>query len=117
MAERPPCVGVVTVDDQAPFRSVAREVIDATDGFELLGEAESGEEALALAERLAPDLVVVDVRMPGMDGFETARRLSAANPATTILLVSTDELAGTNCDWAFLPKRAFGRAALQRLFP
>ena len=70
-------VGVMTVDDQAVFRQAAREVIEATDGFEYLGEAGSGEEALALAGELDPDLVLVDIRMPGIDGFETARRLSA----------------------------------------
>ena len=115
-----PFVGVVTVDDQASFRRVAREVIDATAGFELLGEAESGEEALALAGKLAPDLVVLDVCMPGMDGVETARRLSAANPAATIVLVSADEMAETACDScgaaAFLPKQAFGQVALRRLW-
>jgi DNA-binding NarL/FixJ family response regulator len=120
MAGHRPFIGVVTVDDQASFRRVAREVIDATAGFELLGEAESGEEALALAGELAPDLVVVDVCMPGMDGVETARRLGAANPATTIVLVSADELAGTACAScgaaAFLPKQAFGQAALRRVW-
>ena len=51
-------------------------MIEATDGFEHLGEAGSGEEALALVRELDPDLVLVDVRMPGINGFETARRLA-----------------------------------------
>jgi CheY-like chemotaxis protein len=59
---RPP--GVVTVDDQAVFRAAAREVIDATPGFQAVGEAASGEEALALLERVDPGLVLMDVRMP-----------------------------------------------------
>ena len=91
----------MTVDDQAVFRQAAREVIEATDGFEHLGEAGSGEEALALAGELDPDLVLVDVRMPGIDGFETARRLSAAHPASTVVLISTECLdedqSGTSC--------------------
>ena len=68
-------IGVVTVDDHEAFRRSIRDVIDATPGFELLGEAASGEAALALVAELSPELVLVDVRMPGMDGFETARRL------------------------------------------
>jgi DNA-binding NarL/FixJ family response regulator len=115
-----PFVGVVTVDDQAMFRGVAREVIEATAGFELLGEAASGEEALVLADRVDPDLVLVDLRMPGMDGFETCRRLRATHPAATVVLVSTDETDEVCPDTcgasAFLPKRLFGRLALTRLW-
>ena len=85
-------VGVMTVDDQAVFRQAAREVIEATDGFVHLGEAGSGEEAIALAGELDPDLVLVDVRMPGIDGLETARRLGAAHPASTVVLISTASL-------------------------
>ena len=115
-------VGVMTVDDQAVFRQAAREVIDATDGFEYLGEAASGEEALALAGELDPDLVLVDIRMPGIDGFETARRLSAAHPASTVVLISTespeeppsgDELFGAA---VFVRKGDFGPALLRRLW-
>ena len=112
----------MTVDDQAVFRQAAREVIEATDGFESLGEAGSGEEALALAGELDPDLVLVDVRMPGIDGFETARRLSAAHPASTVVLISTEsleehpsrvELFGAV---AFVRKEDFGPALLRRLW-
>ena len=114
-------VGVMTVDDQAVFRQAAREVIEATDGFEYLGEAGSGEEALALAGELDPDLVLVDIRMPGIDGFETARSLSAAHPASTVVLISTecleepsgDELFGAA---AFVRKKDFGPALLRRLW-
>ena len=81
-------VGVLTVDDQAAFRQVAREVIEATAGFVPLGEAASGEEALALADVVTPDLVVLDVQMPGIGGLETARRLSASHPTATIVLIS-----------------------------
>ena len=115
-------VGVMTVDDHAAFRQAAREVIEATDGFEYLGEAGSGEEALALAVELDPDLVLVDIRMPGIDGFETARPLSAAHPAATVVLISTerleehpsgDELFGAA---AFVRKEDFGPAMLKRLW-
>ena len=115
-------VGVMTVDDEAVFRRAAREVIEATDGFEYLGEAGSGEEALALAVELDPDLVLVDIRMPGIDGFEMARRLSAARPASTVVLISTECFEehpsgdGFFGAAAFVRKEDFGPALLQRLW-
>jgi DNA-binding NarL/FixJ family response regulator len=113
-------VAVLAVDDQAAFRHAVREVVEATEGFELVGEARSCEEALALARELEPDLVLVDVRMPGIDGLETTRRLSAAHPPATYVLVSTDDLTEQPCDAcgaaAFLPKGEFGRAALRQLW-
>ena len=115
-------VGVVTVDDQAVFREVAREVIEATDGFESLGEAGSGEEALRLADEVDPDLVLVDVRMPGMNGVETASRLAAAHPKATIVLVSSEDRSALptgaeSCGAAaLLCKEEFGTGALRRLW-
>jgi two-component system, NarL family, invasion response regulator UvrY len=115
-------VGVLTVDDQAVFRQAAREVVEATDGFEHLGEASCGEEALALADELHPDLVFVDVRMPGIDGLETARRLTASHPAYTIVLISTETFEGGR-SWfescgavAFVRKEEFGPSMLRRLW-
>jgi two-component system, NarL family, invasion response regulator UvrY len=86
-----PSVSVLTVDDQAMFRGVAREVIDATPGFESVGEAASGEEALNAVDRLAPQLVLLDVRMPGLDGIEVARRLHATHPETLVVLISIED--------------------------
>jgi DNA-binding NarL/FixJ family response regulator len=86
----PGTVTVLAVDDQPIFRRVARELVDATAGFELVAEAASGPEALALAAELRPDLALVDVRMRGMDGIETARRMAADQPATVVVLVSLD---------------------------
>jgi len=112
----------MTVDDQAAFRSVAREVIEATAGFQHLGEATSGEEALVLAGELGPDLVLLDVCMPGLDGFETARRLSASSPSLMIVLISAanveDVVPGlSSCGAsAFIRKEHFGPAALRRLW-
>ena len=85
-------VTVLTVDDKRIFLRTARSLIEATPGFEQVGEAASGEEALELAAHLRPDLVLVDVRMPGMDGVETARRLTEADPATTVVLISLEEV-------------------------
>jgi two-component system, NarL family, invasion response regulator UvrY len=84
-------VRVLTVDDQAVFRGIARDVIDATPGFESIGEAASGQEALEAVERLAPELVLLDVRMPGLDGIEVARRLCATHPETFVVLISIEE--------------------------
>ena len=82
---------VMTVDDQEVFRSAARAVVDATPGFESAGEPGSGEEALGLVDEARPELVLVDVRMPGLDGVETARVLSARDPDLVVVLVSLDD--------------------------
>src|SRR4051812_49782857 len=84
-------VGVLVVDDQVVFREVAHEVIDATKEFELLGEAGSGAHALIAVAELEPDLVLLDLRMPGMDGIETAARLHAEHPAAGVRLITVRE--------------------------
>ena len=85
-------VTVLTVDDQAVFLRAASKVIAATSGFEQVAQAASGAEALALAAELHPDLVLLDVRMPGMDGIETARRLIASDPEVVVVLISLEEV-------------------------
>lgn len=115
-------VGVVIVDDQPGFRDVARRLVASTDGFEALGEAADGFEALALADETEPDLVLVDVHMPRMDGCETTRRLHAAHPDAAIVLISTDRAEDLSSDVEscgaveFLPKEALCAEALQRLW-
>jgi two-component system, NarL family, invasion response regulator UvrY len=84
-------VGVVTVDDQAVFRAAAREIIDATPGFRAIGEATNGLDAVKVVGEMDPELVLVDVRMPGMDGIETARRLTAEHPRSVVILISVEE--------------------------
>lgn len=115
-------VGVLIVDDHQGFRSVAGEVVQSTAGFALLGEASCGEEALELAAETDPHLVILDLRMPGIGGIETARRLHALRPGAAIVLVSTesyDEMPSriSSCGAAaFLRKEAFGPAALRALW-
>jgi two-component system, NarL family, invasion response regulator UvrY len=83
-------VTVLAVDDQEIFRVAARELIAAADDFEQVGEAASGADALTLAAQVRPDLILVDVRMPEMDGIETARRLTAELPESLVVLVSLE---------------------------
>ena len=87
MPTRP--VPVLIVDDQAFFRSAARAVLAVTPGFAAVGEASSGEEAVARVEGLQPGLVLMDIHLPGISGIEATRRIRAAHPATAVLLLST----------------------------
>ena len=82
-------VTVVIADDQAPFRSAARAVVGIAPGFEIVGEAESGEAAVELAEELKPDLVLMDIHLPGISGIEAARRIAGSSPLTVTFLVSS----------------------------
>ena len=79
--------GVVVVADQLVFRQVAREVVAATPGFEMLGEAASGEHTLEVVDRLQPDLVLLDVRMPEMSGIEVCRELRAGSLGSTVPII------------------------------
>jgi DNA-binding NarL/FixJ family response regulator len=95
-------VSVLAVDDQPVFLRAVRELINATAEMFVLGEAAGGEEAVELAESLRPDLVLMDVYMPGLGGVEAARQMKAAHPSTVIALLSTthpDELScrGGSC--------------------
>jgi two-component system, NarL family, invasion response regulator UvrY len=85
-------VRVVIVDDQPPFREAARLVFDLLDDFDVVGEATSGEEALAAVAALSPDLVLMDINLPGMSGVEATRRLRELHPDVVAVLVSTYEV-------------------------
>jgi two-component system, NarL family, invasion response regulator UvrY len=85
-------ITVLAVDDQQVFRRALASLIEATPEFEQVGEASSGPEALELAAALHPDLVLLDVRMPEMDGIETARRLHDEDAERAIVLISLDEV-------------------------
>ncbi|MGD0380449.1 MAG: response regulator transcription factor [Acidimicrobiales bacterium] len=80
---------VLIVDDQLPFRMAARSVVGVTPGFEVVGEAKSGEEAVEQAAALHPQLVLMDINMDGISGIEATRRITAENPGTRVVLLST----------------------------
>ena len=90
-----PRARVLAVDDQHSFLVVLREVLSRTDRLEWVGEADSGETAVELADQLEPDVVLLDVRMPGLGGIEAASRIKARYPSMLVVLISTvhpDEL-------------------------
>ncbi len=84
-------VAIVAVDDHEAFRDVLRDLIAATPGFELVGEASSGEEATAAVDRLSPQLLLMDVTMPGIGGVAAAREIVNLHPDVLIVLISVDD--------------------------
>src|SRR5690349_19811418 len=82
-------VRVVAVDDQPAFRIAARALVESTPGFEFVGESADGADAVALVAEADADLVLLDVRMPGIDGIEVANRLRAQEPNRVVVLAST----------------------------
>jgi DNA-binding NarL/FixJ family response regulator len=114
-------VQVLVIDDQRVFRQVAGEVIEATPGFALAAEAESGRQGLTIARAIAPDLVLLDVRMPDMNGIEVALRMTALPDAPVVVLISVEEPqnvpAARSCGAAtFVRKQDFGPALLRRIW-
>ena len=85
-------VQVLIVDDQPPFRAAARAVVEVTDGFDVVGEAETGEDSVTMCRSLKPDLVLMDVNLPGIDGLEATRQILAAEHPV-VLVLSTYEAA------------------------
>jgi len=112
-------VRVLIVDDQEPFRMAARMVVDATDGFEMVGEAASGEESVAMAAELNPDLVLMDVNLPGINGLDATRQILAGSNPVVVLLLSTyeqEEYAPRAAECgaaAYIPKAVFGPDRLE----
>jgi DNA-binding NarL/FixJ family response regulator len=89
---------VLAVDDHPQFLAVLRELIGAAHELETVAEASSGECAIKVATELEPDLVLMDIRMPGLSGIEAARQIKADHPSMLVILISTthpDELALT----------------------
>jgi DNA-binding NarL/FixJ family response regulator len=85
-------IRVLLADDQSLVRMGFRMVLDAHEGVDVIGEAGDGAEAIAESTRLHPDVVVMDVRMAGMDGIEATRRISAEVPDSRVLILTTFDL-------------------------
>jgi two-component system invasion response regulator UvrY len=110
-------IRVLVVDDQPPFLRAARAVLEAASGFDLIAEVTSGEEAVAAARELEPDLVLMDVNMPGIGGVEATRRIVTARPETIVVLLSSYEDAPADTDRSgaavYVPKGDFGPGVLE----
>lgn len=110
---------MLVVDDRATFLRAMISVVEETDGFEVVGQAESGEESLVVAAAARPDLVLMDVNLPGIDGLEATRRLRAGDSPPVVLLLSTyDDDVGEHfvaaCGAAaYVTKSSFGPERLQ----
>ena len=85
-------ISILLVDDQTLLRVGFRMVLEAEDDFTVVGEASDGAQAIALAARLNPDVVLMDVRMSGVDGIEATRQIMAAQPETRIIILTTFDL-------------------------
>jgi DNA-binding NarL/FixJ family response regulator len=111
---------VLIVDDHAAFRASARAVLEA-DGYDVIGEAEDGESGLRLAVDLRPSIVLLDIALPGMDGFAVAERLAMAPQPPAVVLISSRERSdyGRRIDTTpargFLSKRHLSGPALAAL--
>jgi len=82
-------VSVLIVDDQMPFRAVARTVIGMTAGFEVTSEAESGEDAVTQVDAHPPDLVLMDINLPGISGIDATCQILEKHPQVAVILLST----------------------------
>lgn len=111
---------LVIVDDHADFRSSARTLLEL-EGFDVVGVAENGPSALAAVEALQPDVLLLDIQLPGMDGFEVVQELRARNERTRVVLISSRDrsaYAGELREAAvagFLGKSELSGAALHAL--
>jgi pilus assembly protein CpaE len=113
---------VLVVDDQAPFRLAAKALLRRLTEFELAGEARSGTEAVELADQLQPELVLMDINMPEMNGIEATRQILAAHPDTVVILCSTYDVrdlpaeAGTSGAAGYVNKEQLGGELLRRIW-
>jgi two-component system invasion response regulator UvrY len=115
-------VSVLIVDDQMPFRAVARTVIGMTAGFEVAAEAESGEDAVTQVDANPPDLVLMDINLPGISGIDATCQILEKHPGVAVILLSTYSEADLPDDardcgaLAYVHKEDFGPALVRQLW-
>jgi DNA-binding NarL/FixJ family response regulator len=108
-------IRVLVVDDSVQFLAAATEVVLAAEGFELAGVAKTGEEAAELARISRPELALIDLNMPGLDGKETAARMATVSPETAVVLMTaTPDRSGRSN--GLLDKRKLSPAALAEIW-
>jgi CheY-like chemotaxis protein len=103
---RPMPTSILIVDDHPSFRLSARRMLEA-DGYEVVGEAEDGAAAIEAARELRPELILLDVQLPDLDGFEVAARLAADGECPAIVLTSTRERSDFGGEIESSPARGF----------
>jgi DNA-binding NarL/FixJ family response regulator len=111
---------VLIVDDHATFRATARRLLEA-EGYEVVGEAADGASALEAVARLRPDVVLLDVQLPDMDGFEVSKRLCANGSRPKVVMTSSrdasefGDLVGASGSRGFIPKAELSGGRLAAL--
>jgi two-component system response regulator EvgA len=113
---------VLIVDDHRSFRLSARQLLEA-EGFTVVGEACDGRQAIAAAERLEPDLILLDIQLPDLDGFEVAARIAESGSGAAVVLTSSralheyGSLVAESPARGFIPKEELSRVTLTALVP
>lgn len=122
MPESQTPVRVLIVDDQRAFRTAATAVVESVDSFEVVGAVETAEDALAGVGQTRPDLVLMDLNLPGMDGVQASHLLRQRHPEIVVVLLSSYDEAEfadliNDCGaTAYVPKAAFGPDRLEALW-
>ncbi len=115
-------IRVLIVDDQVPFRRAAQAVVESTESFLVVGAVDTGEDALVAVDSLRPDLILMDVNLPGVDGLAASRSLRRTHPKIAVILLSSydeAEFADVTADCgaaAYVPKSAFGPDRLEQVW-
>jgi len=100
-------IDVLIVDDQEAFRAAARTVVAASRGFTVAAEAESGEQAIELTDSIHPDIIWMDINLPGIDGLQATKRIVADRPQARVLLMSTYRVEDLPADVRACGARAY----------